>query len=146
MKNTGTYKPIVLSIQTDSIREAVEEAITAAGLKFVRTNPVDLIKFDLTDTIAFLETGSDIAHSVMTVHEHYRYNDLKDGGTNIFVITTDEIFEKNEHLGMWHIADRAAVNAVLFTKYLNEYMPSILKAHKEGRWIGRFEQHNINSI
>ena len=145
MKNTGTYKPIVLSIQTDSIREAVEEAITAAGLKFVRTNPVDLIKFDLTDTIAFLETGTDIAYSVMTVHEHYRHNNLQDT-THIIVIITDDMLEKNQTLGMWHIAGRAAVIAVLLTKYLDEYMPSILKAHKEGRWIGRFEQHNINSI
>jgi hypothetical protein len=105
----------------------------AAGLKFVRTNPVDLIKFDLTDTIAFLETGSDIAYSVMTVHEHYRYNNLE-YTTNIIVITTDEIFEKNEHLGMWHIAGGAAVIAVLLTKYIDKYMPSTLNAYKEGRF------------
>ncbi len=133
MKNTGTYKPIVLSIETDSIRETVEDAITAAGLKFVHTNPVDLIKFDLTEMIAILETGSDIAYSVMTVHEHHRYNNLQ-YTTNIFVITTDDMLEKNQTLGMWHIAGRAAVIAVLLLGNLNEDIPRLLKAHKEGRW------------
>jgi|GEM_PF-6372680 len=139
MKNTGDYKPIVLSIKTDSIRATVEEAITAAGLKFVRTNPVDLIKYDLTGTIAFLETGSDIAYSVMTVHEHYRHNNLQHT-TNIIVITTDDILEKNQTLGMWHIAGGAAVIAVLLTKYLQDDMHSILRGYKEGRF-----EYNINS-
>ena len=135
MNNTSTYKPIVLSIKTDSIREIVEEAITAAGLKFVHTNPVDLIEFDLTDTIAFLETGEDIAYSVMTVHEHYRYNDSQDT-THIIVITTDEILEKNEHIGMWHIAGRAAVMMVFLTSDLKQNMLSLLKFYiNRGLWV-----------
>ena len=135
MKNTGDYKPIVLSIKTDSIRATVEEAIIAAGLEFVRTNPVDLIKLDLTDTIAFLETGSDIAYTVMTVHEHYRYNDLQDT-THIIVITTDDMLEKNQHLGMWHIAGGAAVMMVFLTSDLKQNMLSLLKFYiTRGLWI-----------
>ena len=135
MKNTSAYKPIVLSIKTDSIRETVEKAITAAGLKFVHTNPVALIKFDLTDTIAFLETGTDIAYSVMAVHEHYRHNNLQDT-THIIVIITDDMLEKNQTLGMWHIAGRAAVMMVFLTSDLKQNMLSLLKFYTtRGLWV-----------
>lgn len=135
MNKAFINEPIIISVSTREIYDALTSEITNAGLKYKVIDTFDLIQYDLSDNkIAFLETGNDIAESVMVVHEHYRYNNIHDKCTNIFVITSMDIFNYNNSLGMWHIDDHAAILSLLISDNWNDNFPLVINSYKRGKF------------
>jgi hypothetical protein len=135
MNKAFITEPIIISVSTREIYDALTSEITNAGLKYKVIDTFDLIQYDLSDNkIAFLETGNDIAKSVMVVHEHYRYNNIHDQCTNIFVITSMDIFNYNNSLGMWHIDDHAAILSLLISENWNDNFPLVINSYKQGKF------------
>lgn len=135
MNKTLITEPIIISVSTREIYDALTSEITNAGLKYKVINTFDLIRYDLSDNkIAFLETGNDIVKSVIVVHEHYRYNNIRDHSTNIFVITFMDIFNYNDSLNMWHIDDHAAILSLIISEKWNDNFPLVINSYKQGKF------------
>ena len=135
MNKEFIIEPIIISVSTSEIYEALISEIINEGLEYIVIDAFDLIQYDLSgNKIAFLETGNDIAKSVMVVHEHYSYNDIQDTCTNIFVITSINIFNHNNSLSMWHIDGHAAITSLLIWEMWNDNFPLILNSYKKGKF------------